>query len=98
MSTDTVGADAAGVGPSGADAHDVHGAAVSLQMLSAGTAHGGDVGQLHADDFSALYNTEHTRLRASQHESVLQRVQRERAQRRRERQLMEEDAAQGGCW
>jgi hypothetical protein len=56
------------------------------------------VGQLHADDFSALYNAEHTRLRASQHESLLQRVQREKAQRRRERQLMEEDAAQGGCW
>jgi hypothetical protein len=61
-------------------------------------AHGGNVGQLHADDFSALYNTEHTQLHASQHKSVLQRVQCEKAQRRRERQLMEEDAAQGGCW
>jgi hypothetical protein len=98
MSTRIVGADAAGVGPSGADANDVHGTAVSLQMLSAGAAHGGNVGQLHADDFSALYNTEHTQLHASQHKSVLQRVQCEKAQRRRERQLMEEDAAQGGCW
>jgi hypothetical protein len=98
MSTGVVGADAAGVGPSGADANDVHDAAVSLQILSAAAAHGGNVGQLHADDFSALYNTEHTRLHALQHESVLQRVQCEKAERRRESQLMEEDAAQGGCW
>jgi hypothetical protein len=60
-------------------ASDVHGTAVSLQMLSAGAAHGGNVGQLHTDDFSALYNTEHTQLHASQHESVLQRVQCEKA-------------------